>query len=443
MKTRLLKRIDSLMNIWGLPLFLITVFIFSFPSINLPLQLRTHLVAKLLTAGLFFYSLLKTRFSKGEGLIKEPLVWLMLIYFFTRAPSIINAVDLLAHLSGYQRFVVGWSGFFIAFFFGSSPKTTRWFLIIFFITSILHTMIDWWLYIDPYSLLPILKNIVYAPFFYAISANIDRGRVFFNLYSELVLPITIYLLLKQREIKIRSLLKIASLLFFDVALFIIAFLSGWRIRVIDFLFSNTLSFIILTKYLRTKIHLFVFTLCLVLIVPFMIYIVNQTNSSSLLDRFKTSVRINEGAIRPILWDKAWQLGLAYPLTGVGFDNFIYYFTNRTNQLYSFTLFYQKKVLTTLVFQSPHNILFTNLAESGWLALLSFTAILIYCVISDVKALYRFGNNHRLRLILIIQFWTLLLYGLFHPTDSTEYYFLLFVLRGLIAAPIPPYDKNKT
>lgn len=435
----LLKQAVKKIDVLVIPVFLLGFFLIRLPSLYIIPSisfLRTQLVIKIIMIAIFCYLFITIEKNDREKLLKNPVTIWLLVYFTVRSLSIFNTLNVVDFLTGYARFLTGFVVFFIIFILARKKKFIEWFFIIFFVSAIINLIADFCLYLIPQQTLSILKIFVYEPTYNIISANIDRQRVFFNSYNELVGPlIFFYFLLITKKKAINKIQKI-GLILFNLGLIVAAFISSWRIRLVDYFFA---SFSFLTLYIfQTKkkgaIGIIIFTSFVILCITSVIVVVGQ--SGSVLDRGNDAwSSFTNKPIRPILWGRAMEIGLAFPITGVGFDNFANYFTDQTNNPYLFSIANTKELLSSLVYQSPHNIFFTNMAEGGLLTFVIFVVIIVLFFMHDISTLIKPKKNKIVIIIAIVQFWTLMIYGLVHPTDSTEYYFLFFGLRGMIESTV--------
>lgn len=72
--------------------------------------------------------------------------------------------------------------------------------------------------------------------------------------------------------------------------------------------------------------------------------------------------------RMLYWEHGWDMMKEYPLTGVGFFNFIPYYEN----YFSYDMLYPRA-------QLPHNIFIQVGTDAGFIALFLFILLIIYCL----------------------------------------------------------------
>jgi len=394
-------------------------------------------IAKPLTALMFFYICFRIFLKDNTHFIfKSRIALFILAYFTVRSISVINSIDIPAFLSAYQRFVFGFLYFFIALYLTRKRNYARFFFLVYVFTTGINIVFDHFLYFFPGVTLDVLKNVYIGTTFDILKANYDRGRIFLNFFNELSIPILFYYLFQRGKRvvikrKIHTITFILPLLLL-FAVFTAAFFANWRIRMVDYLFGLTASVFIFKKFFgKQKIIFYSFIGIFCLLVSISV-ILSASQNGTIIDRFFTfkeyGVEKNLPVSRMRLWAKSIEVARTFPLFGIGFGQFPYYFGGQIANVRS--MFVENNLLTTVIFNSPHNIFFTNLAEGGFLGLLTFLILILYFIKNDVVILFDPAFPTTVK-ILIIQFWTLMVYGLFHPTDSNEFYFLFFVLRGSI------------
>lgn len=141
-----------------------------------------------------------------------------------------------------------------------------------------------------------------------------------------------------------------------------------------------------------------------------------------------NVSVGSIAFRVLLWQSAWNLFLANPLLGIGFDNFL--------------------VLNALTPNFPiiralggenlyvHNIYLQTLAETGLVGFLALVILLI-SIYAGIAAMLRHTAQHRYRFLLlgyagVVSLWLfmgLTEASLYTPVTAVFFFFILGVLSG--------------
>lgn len=91
------------------------------------------------------------------------------------------------------------------------------------------------------------------------------------------------------------------------------------------------------------------------------------------DRFSNVGDDRTSQQRLLYWEHGWEMMKDYPVTGVGFFNFIPYYEN----YYSYDMLYPKA-------QLPHNIFIQVGTDAGFIALFFFMTVIVYCFFSVWK-----------------------------------------------------------
>lgn len=361
---------------------------------------------------------------------------ILIFYLVVRSLSIVNAINIFAFFSAYQRFIFGISTFFIALFFSKHKKYVNIIFICFVLSATVNVLFDHLLYFLPTLTLGFLKMTFLPDAFEFVKANLSRGRIYFSFFNELSIPIFIYYffyLQRYRKINkrmnaLKRIIVIVSLIFVLLA----AFITNWRIKILDYLFAFFLSILLFRKvFINKKILTSITIIILIFLLSLSILFLN-TDQDSVVNRFlpvaQDGLQKGNFGSRTDSWQNSLELTRAYPLLGIGFGNFQYYFSTQMRNLRS--ALPKADLLGIAFFNSPHNIFITNLVEGGILGFGGFLLLIYYSLKKDFEIISNPRKNVGL-IVFIIQFWTLILYGFVHPTDFNSYYFLFFLLRGSI------------
>ncbi len=126
--------------------------------------------------------------------------------------------------------------------------------------------------------------------------------------------------------------------------------------------------------------------------------------------------------------QSFELGMQYPVTGVGLGNYFDFLPTYTrNSVFSLSNYYGGVWISSL---NPHNIFAQIVAETGLLGLGYYLFMLGMFLKTDWR-IYRLDKRNDFALASIIAFWTLFSYSLFNPTTTLTYNTLFWILRGAI------------
>jgi len=405
------------------------------PPLNFPIQ-----ISKISIFLLFILIVLRNAFQKNNNINGE--IKITLIYFFIRSFSVINTVEIVPFVLSFQTFITGYLGFFIGLML-CNEKYRNKIINVYFFAFVLSTCINIGL-----ELLFLSGNNAYLPFIkenfaQLIQANIERGRPYISFFNELSVPILLYWIIQKRNYApIYPNLRKAFPYILLVTLIILALLSNWRIRIVLYIFCFFSLFLLIKKIdigktIRVFLFIFIIGVSVFILYPY------ASNIQYVSGRFFSDINIPEAISDPtnlltsrsVLIKKALDVGLAYPITGVGFDHFYNFFHK------SRAIAIHNDSLSNEVFHSPHNLLLTNFVESGFPGLILISLLLFIYMSDDYKSLKNF-KEYDLKVVLIVQFWGIVIYSMVHPTDSKEFLYLFFFIRGLLASYKLSYEKTK-
>jgi len=257
--------------------------------------------------------------------------------------------------------------------------------------------------------------------------NVNRGRLYFESYGEVFLPIILYLFFKEK-------LLFKKIIYWLVVLGIIllAFWSNYRDRFVVVCFSLFTTLMIFRKDIfKIKIKqnvIFLFATVLIFIGGF--FYIYQTRGYSVIDRLLLQDKeedISSLVSRGILINEAVSIGRQFPLLGVGIGNHYDHLPSfMKNQRYRMIGQNRNFLDATLLY--PHNLFVQIFVETGLLGLLFFLFILGVFIKKDFKIL---KSKNDLYKALIVSFWALILYAMFNPRTYLTFYTNFFVLRVLI------------
>ena len=427
--------------------FLAIFFFFLFliklaPFYYVPIESKffaSHTLAKTGIVGLLGI-LLIFDFKKIIGVINKNkvLFTLLALFFLGQSLPVLTAEDVFLFWKGYHNIIASLVIFLITFYLLVKDKRNFQRLNKFILISgfvLVGIELIFVAFAD--KLIPILNVVLQQEVFDAYLTNIERGRYSMDMNIELFLPFSLYLILKSK--KWARFRKIS--LFFTLALIAITFFSNFRTRVVNLLFALFASLLIFFKkqenFLNPKNIKRLLPLGALLILPVVaaILLSSAVYSFNILDRFALknesedvgtlTFRINAGK-------KSIELFKSSPLFGVGLGNYGNYSEERTQ--FEFHLLNQRNRLTyqELGSYSPHNVLFSVLAESGVFGITTFLILLAYFFFRDISYINKeYGISFPM--VYIVSFWTMFVFMLFNPSHSIFVVGWFWLIRGVIEA----------
>lgn len=401
-------------------------FVIAFISLRLApvyiLPIKSSLSTSHTIASILFFIIFLEQFllERKQPLQKEKILKLILLFYFaTISLSVIYSVNTLEFFLVYKNYVVGLLIFFVSSSLLKNRLRVNLIILILVLTAAANFIIELIIYFKPNGFYGILEYFFYSKFLSATEAHAQRSRFFIDFFDGSLIALFIYYFAKYKN----TLLKL-SLSFFVFLAFILATISNYRIQLITLSFSAILGLFVLSK---KKLLIFFLLLAFV----FSIYLGRSISMANV--KYSTVERLffeDQEDIQTILgrfdlWYYAVNMGLAYPLSGVGLGNFYDNLPKKTTAMYPYET---KNEISRLTLIHPHNVFFAAFAETGLPGSISLALVLCYFILTDFRALKK---NNKLKIFLIICFWSLFLSSLTGPRYILPYLTLFWVLRALI------------
>jgi len=403
--------------------FLLITASFLLPSINFGF-IYSHGIAKGLLFILFFYCMYGL-LTKRIKLKKGKLFFLFMIFFISQAVSIINVADLSLFVDRFKTILYLYLYFFIATCLLDDKKIRLKIIIVLIGCSIFNLLIKFFIFIEPSSAMLFLDKLLHPGNLELINMNINRGRIYFDSYDEISLPLIVYFVYFNKKLR-------APLVLIAIGQIFISFVTNFRTNLIMILLSFFGSILMFIKK-QNRIRNFIFqmvSIISVLIIMFLAYFFgSKLVGFSYVDRLVMTDELEDVStidIRIAKWQQAFDVGLSKPLFGTGLGNYNLYLPMYT-KMNLFKGTNQEKNLSEGLLH-PHNLIVFTFAETGLLGLLSLFAVFIYFIYFDYSLL---KSNNILSKSLIISFWVLFSFSLFNPTLYLTYNILFWLLRILI------------
>jgi len=399
--------------------YFLSIFLIGLPPVFFLFSyINTHSIAKLIW--LFSFLILGFKsYQKGIKLdISKTFLLLFLFYFITHSLSIIPAVNGGAFLEGYEDFFFSSIFFILSAFVIKGAKDIKKILVIFFIVAFMNAGFQTVIYFYPHLFTGLGGIFLHEGYLELILINIQRQRLYMEIYDETLIPIIFYFLTKRKN------REVLTPLFLLIGFF--SFVSNFRTRFLMLVMALAGSVIVFLKEIK-KYFLVLFAVGFLF---FSLYsILLQSTGFTVIQRVfledeyedvsTVSSRINR-------WKKSVEIGLSSPLLGVGLGNYYDYLDSSMKQTIS--LFGHQEKEFEIAAHDPHNILFKTFAETGILGLMSLIMLLMYFLRKDFNVL---KSDNNLSKAFVVSFWTFFSHALFNPTTTTKYQILFWLFRILI------------
>ena len=411
---------------------LVSIFLIHLPPIIFFIkQISLYRIGEIIIIFLFFFNLFK--YKRNNLNKKDAIVYFLFVFFFlSQSISLFVATDIKLFLDKYEVLIFLIFLLTILINYLNKKKVEKFvnFLVYCWIFQIAFELI---FYILPFNSKLNIASFLHPSAAELIIFNINRGRVYFEDYIFLAVPILFLKLIEDENF-----IKKMAMLIFIILVFFLSLISGFRSYVILSVLGILFGIFLLIYKKAEKKYVFLLSI----LVPFLFFIYTSFfDKSFLLSRF--FILTNQEASRTIIsridmWKNALQIGFSYPLLGVGLGNYYLYQSGMLNQV-KFSINYQLfKNATLQVFDDPHNIFVSIFSQTGFFGLFSIILLLSYFLLQDLNYVLlltakknNLKNHILLKLSLMVSFWLLFLYLLFNPFNTIRSFFYFSFLRILI------------
>jgi len=408
---------------------LVIIFIISnFPSFQLidsQSFLNTHNLTRLLT--LLVFIIYFPTVIKQRGIF----IKLILFFIFASSLSLINAMSVESFISVFKDIIIA-SMFSICIYAVVSRKLLNniFYTIAFFITfSLLYELL--YLFFPGFN--DFIRLFLYNKTFIFSTFQETRGKFFESSYIELFFPVLLLLLTKSKINKEKII--IIALICIQ---FFVAIISGWRIKVA---ILGVSLFFFYIYYLITHISLLrktLFTGGLILFIFYFLYsqrffYASKTRFAPGLNPLEiedTSSLYN----RMNMWQEALNIGLSYPITGVGLGNYYDYSGASDQKLKQSNAIIRENNFIRI--QDPHNVLLSYFSMTGIVGLVSICLIFL---LSSFKLIPIILSKSIELYTIYLCFINIFIFGLLNPTTSFGYYIVLFFCIALLHKLVPEHS----
>ena len=413
-------------EIFFLWLFLIALFFFKTPSFYIfPLIkssfLMSQALGRIFLLASFGFIILKTYISENRIVPKgstTTISLLLLSLFAVQSLSIIPAINLSAFIGRYKDIVIAFISFFIFYYFRKHTVTIISSMIVATGINMLYQSL---LFFFPDTFISIMRNIIYEKHFNLVESNIYRGRIYADIYDEILIPFLFLPLIPfLKKSPILRFLLIAGITFF-------AFASNFRTRILMLVFSIIASVITLKKMTTTFITA---SIAGILILMFItnVFLLSRLGYS-FYDRFFIPDEYMDRATTESRFTQiktGFQMG-TYSIFGVGLGNY-YDHLSAKERPFSDNPADPQEYRNYAASLHIHNNIAYTIAESGYLAGFIFIVLLGIFAFTDIRILLKSTNEKK---GIVIAFWCLFIYGFLNPTVPASYQILFWGFRGLL------------
>ena len=349
-----------------------------------------------------------------------------MIFFVFQSLSLINAININTFLYFFERLITISIFTLVSYLLIVNHKRAGLIIKLINLTVIINVVLEMTMFFSP-SLVNFLYNFIHQSVLDIFVFNVNRGRLYFESYGEVFLPVILYLFVIEKKLLRKTIYWLVA-----VGIILLAFWSNYRDRFVVVCFSLFASLVLFKNDLfkvkiKQNIILLFITVLIFLGGFFYIY---QVKGYSVINRLLLQDKeedVNSLASRRILINEALSIGKQSLFTGVGLGNYYDHLPSfMKNRRYRMTG--QDKTFYDATLLYPHNLFAQIFVETGLLGLLSFIFILGLFIKKDFKIL---KGDKDISKALIISFWALVLYAMFNPRTYLTFYVNFFILRILI------------
>lgn len=319
--------------------------------------------------------------------------------------SIVSAINIPAFLMRYKDIVIA-----ILLFFAMKTIRTdmRTIVKIFVITAVINS-----LYAITVIYFPITHSlfsaITYDRYFNLVLSDIERGRYYATSYDEVILP----LLLSEGKLFLAALVSGITLV------------ANFRTKILS-LFFVFVFYLLLIRDERMANHK------MKIIVGFIIIAAISAIFSISREGYLERLNIAESDHIETITSRTDQIASGFNLgrmpLGVGLGNYYDYVPAKDKKNIVSTS--NEQVRMREVHDSIHNNFAAVLAESGYIAFLIYTALILNFLRQDVLLFMQKDNKYKK--LFILMFWGIFIYGFLNPGVALSYQFQYWFYRGLIS-----------
>lgn len=350
---------------------------------------------------------------------------LILFYFLSISLSVIAVINISAFISRYEDIVFGFVFLLISLILLPQIKSKSIHRSI-FIAVALNAFLQSIILIFPFSV-KAFSYIFSSSFVELIQINISRSRIYFDTYDEAFIPLSLYYLLRLRQMR-QSI--------FLVVLSVLAFASNFRTRLVMLLFGLISSLLVH----KVKLHTLLLFLAISTLLLFSLdRLFLSHRGFTIIDRVLIQSPYedrNTITSRFDHWKEAIEIGKSSPLIGVGLGNYYDYLSLGSKQAFLTNTYADREFKIAVT--HPHNTLVNAFAETGLIGLMMLIILLSYFAYQDLRYLY---SHDILQKIYIVGFWTLFISALLNPDITVKYQALFWLFRALIITK-SRYQKYK-
>lgn len=410
-KKELLIFFHKIKNYFYEILLLISTVSLLIPPLNL-VALYTNQLAKIIILLLFFYSFILKRKN-----VQKNYLYLLLFFLLSQLASVFSeAVSINSYFQVVRNYIIVFLVYMLFLELGKN-RFTKMFINLVKISFYINIFFELSLIIIPRISLDFFYTYLPNDYYLQIYYNFQRGRTYLTSFNEALLGFF------YSNVNWGTLLAV-------ICSSILTFSSQFRTKLVMLIASFIIPVLfIVTKVAKIKREILIFCILIVttiFCISFLQFKFN--NEANIIQRLSFDDGLNsyQSVItRFTYWIEGAQIGLEYPIFGVGIGNY----ANTTKKLVFSPLASKAQKTVDTNAQNPHNIFISLFVESGLVGLISFIIILSIFLKMDVKLLLtKEVSEYKYTLPAVVGFWLLFFYSLLNPSTDLGYNILFWLFR---------------
>jgi O-antigen ligase len=400
--------------------FLSLLLILTPPVILLNQVISTHVLTKVILFFLFIYIIFSYKKIRKVLTKHQTIVSFFLLFFIFQSFSLIKAINVINFIKNYQNILFTSIVFFLTVII-LNKKNMNVMIFILLMSFVINIFFQFIIYFFPTEFIKYGYYFIHKEYMDIINYNIQRGRVFFNSYGEVFIPLFFYFIIKNKKIYNKL-----TFFYFLLAQLFISLITLFRTNLLMYIFAFFSTIIIYKKLIAR--HFWMIILFLLICFYFFNRINISLNKNTVFQRiFDENMFGKQSSVTGRIknWLNSFDMGRAFPVFGVGLGNY-YDYLGSTKLPFTFSQIEKKG--NFLAQQDPHNIFFSTLAENGVLGIIAFSLLIFYFIKKDLIIL---KSNNLFIKSWIISFWTLFIFAILNPTTTINYQALFWIIRIII------------
>lgn len=401
-------------------LFLMSLVLFKLPNIYfIPVIQSTLLTTHVLARLVVFVTLIFNIKNIGGAVRSKQILLIAIMLFVVESVSIIQAENIISFILRYKEICLGLVTLVLSFIYRT---TSERFIRIILITTAISVAIQTLALLFSNLINPLLNYVLYDKLASSMAFNLERGRIYFETFDEIAIPIIIYRLTTRGSSRSKVLLMLLLCLVIYTS-----FASMWRTRLLMLLFATLASCLLAN---RKRIGLLILATALLFV--FIPIIARQMDNKTVISRIDLNEENYSTVQSRLNQIKTSVYLLSQKPLGVGLGNYYEYLPSSEKRINQLGISKLQMLEFFLGKENVHNIFGLIGVESGIFALILLITLTMLFIVNDYRLI---KSMDRPKIVLMIGFWSMFIYALFNPLIPGVSNYLFWFLRGVSLSEI--------